>query len=431
MSKLSAAFALVVAAASASQAPAASASGSCASQTRAPASTTTALRSALASGRDVLGERLLASPGGPTYGGVRRLLPDLWYARGRGGAAVTRSGAYYLTFGYPGSLYGEKAFGLHVADGSEILVRRTDGPALRVVLGRRSEVYGSCLSRLGGPRLAAGWLPILRTTYVDTDGVRYAQESFVGRLPGVAPVVSLIRLTVDARPSGRQALVRFLASPGERTRLVPGPGGVFARGELRYRVDGMAVIDVGWLHRPAAGASIDDDAYLAARAAIRDLWRKELAPATTFDLPERRVADAYRNALVQQRILTWRYSAGNPYEELSFPEALDAATVVGRLALGDVSEAILRFAARRLPVRFSSWRAGALLAAAAAEVQLGETLPQPVERTLEDALTRLESQVFRRGGVRAARPGGVLVRCPTPRPRNPRPSRRLARAALR
>jgi len=326
-------------------------------------------------------------------------LPDLWYARGRGGAPVTRSGAYYLAFGYPGSLYGEKAFGLHVADGSEILVRRTDGPALRVVVGRRAELYGSCHSRLGGPRLADGWLPILRTTYVDTDGVRYAQESFVGRLPGAAPVVSLIRLAVDARRSGRPALVRFVASPGERRRLVAGPGGGFSGNELRYRVTGKAVIDVGWLHRPTAGAaSIDDNAYLAARAAIRDLWRKKLAPATNFELPERRVADAYRNALVQQRTLTWRYSAGNPYEELSFAEALDAATVVGRLGLGDVSEAILRFAARRLPARFSSWRAGALLAAAAAEVQLGETLPQPVERTLEDALARLESQVVRRGG---------------------------------
>lgn len=215
-------FALAVVAALASQPPATAGEGSCASRAPVPARTTAVLRSALDSGRDVLGERLLASPAGPTYGGVRRVLPSLWYARGRGGGAVTRSGAYYLTFGYPGSLYGEKAFGLHVADGSEILVSRTDGPALRVVVGRRPELYGSCLSRLGGPQLADGWLPILRTTYVDADGVRYAQESFVGRLPGVAPVVSLVRLTVDARPSGRPALVRFAASPGGRRLLVPG-----------------------------------------------------------------------------------------------------------------------------------------------------------------------------------------------------------------
>jgi hypothetical protein len=391
-------LALAVVAALATQPPAAAGDESCASGTRAPARTTAVLRSALASSRDVLGERLLASPAGPTYDGVRRLLPNLWYARGHGGGALTRSGAYYLTFAYPGSLYGEKAFGLHVADGSEILVRRTDGPALRVLVGRRPELYGSCLSRLGGPQLADGWLPILRTTYVDADGVRYAQESFVGRLPGVAPVVSLVRLAVDTRPSGRPALVRFVASPGERRLLVPGPGGKRAGNELRYRVDGTAVIDVGWLHRPAAGVAIDENAYLAARSAIQELWRQQLAHATTFVLPERRVADAYRSALVQQRILTWRYSVGNPYEELSFAEALDAATVIGRLGLGDVSEAILRFAARRLPVRYSSWRAGALLGAAAAETQLGEPLPQPVERTLERALHRLESQVFRRGG---------------------------------
>jgi len=364
----------------------------------APARPTAALRSALASGRDVLGERLLGSPAGPTYRGVRHLLPGLWYARGRGGAALTPSGAYYLTFGYPASLYGEKAFGLHVADGSQIRVRRSDGPALSVVVGRHAELYGSCLARLSGPRLAEGWLPILRTGYVDADGARYAEESFVGRMPGVAPVVSLVRLSVDARPSGRPAIVRFVASAGERARLVPGVGGMLVGNELRYRVDGTAVIHIGWLHHPAAGAEIDESSYLAARAAIRERWHEALAPATTLAVPERRVADAYRNALVQQRVLTWRYSVGNPYEELSFAEALGAATVVGRLGFEDVSEAILRFAAHRLPVRFSSWRAGALLTAAAAHVQLGGALPQPVQRALEDALSRLESQIFRPRG---------------------------------
>jgi hypothetical protein len=360
-----------------------------------PAPPTSTLRSALASGRDVLGERLLRSSAGPTYRGVRRLLPSLWYARGRGGTTLTRSGAYYVTFGYPGSLYGEKAFGLHVADGSQVLVRRSTGPALSVVVGRRPELFGSCLPRLGGPHLAEGWLPILQTTYVDADGVHYAQESFVGRMPGVASAVSLVRLSVDARQSERPAIVRFVAARGERSRLLPGPGGVLVGDELRYRVAGTAVIHVGWLHRQTAGATVDEGTYLAARASVRGLWQEELTEATSLELPERRVVDAYRNALVQQRTLTWRYSAGNPYEELSFAEALDSATVVGRLGREDVAEAILRFAARRLPVRFSSWRAGALLTAAAAHVQLGGELPQHVQGTLVYALRRLESQILR------------------------------------
>src|SRR6185503_14630713 len=85
------------------------------------------LHGALHEGRDVLGERLTASPRGPTYAAVRALLPPLWYALGRGGRPLTTTGSYYLTFAHPLSLYGAKAFALHVADGSEIITRRTGG----------------------------------------------------------------------------------------------------------------------------------------------------------------------------------------------------------------------------------------------------------------------------------------------------------------
>ena len=95
----------------------------------------TALDGALPQGRDVLGERLIASPRGPTYAAVRALLPPLWYALGRGGRPLTTTGSYYLTFAYPLSLYGAKAFALHVADGSEIITRRTGGPSLTLFVG--------------------------------------------------------------------------------------------------------------------------------------------------------------------------------------------------------------------------------------------------------------------------------------------------------
>ena len=156
----------------------------------------TALDGALPQGRDVLGERLIASPRGPTYAAVRALLPPLWYALGRGGRPLTTTGSYYLTFAYPLSLYGAKAFALHVADGSEIITRRTGGPSLTLFVGNGRERFGSCLARLGAPRLARGWLPILRSTYVDARGVHYAQESFAGRAHGVRSLVSFVRLRV-------------------------------------------------------------------------------------------------------------------------------------------------------------------------------------------------------------------------------------------
>ena len=306
------------------------------------------LRDALAAGRDVLGRRLLDSREGPSYAAVRRLLPPLWYARGRGGLPLTRTGAYYLTFAHPLSLYGEKAFALHVADGSAILTRRVDGPSLTILVGDGREIYGSCLARLGRPRRAHGWLPVLRTSYVDARGVRYAQESFAGRVPGVRSLVSFVRLAVDTRRAGSAtAVVRFAASPGSRARLVTDRQGVLDQGGARYGVRGARVLYVAWVHSPGRGSlDVGAAAYDLALRATERFWEGELARGATFDVPERSVLDAERSLLVQQRILTWRYSVGNPYEELSFAEALDAARVMAGYGHTDVSKAILRFALR-------------------------------------------------------------------------------------
>jgi hypothetical protein len=356
---------------------------------------------ALEERRDVLGERLISSRRGPTYAAVRALLPPLWYALGRGGRRLTPSGAYYLTFAYPLSLYGAKAFALHVADGSQIVTRRIGGPTLTLFVGDGRERYGSCLPRLGRPRLARGWLPILRTTYVDARGVRYAQESFAGRAHGVRSLVSFVRLRVDAtRAPGRTAVVRFLPSTGSSSRLVADGFGVSAVGGVRRRVHGTAVIDVAWVHSPVRGRlDLDAGSYASARVGVRRFWEEELAPGTLLRVPERRVFDAERSLLVQQRVLTWRYSVGNPYEELSFAEALDAARVMAAYGHADVSEAVLGFALRRLPVRYSNWRAGAVLVAAADQYRLTRD-PAFVESTrpaLVAVLRRLERQL-RSGG---------------------------------
>src|SRR6266702_3048662 len=103
----------------------------------------------LASGRDVWGDRLLARKDGPTYAAASHFLPPLLYAAGRGGTRLTRSGVYYLPFTLPLSVGGARGFGLHVADGSEIIVRRVGGPSLTMYVGPGGkERYGSCLSRL-------------------------------------------------------------------------------------------------------------------------------------------------------------------------------------------------------------------------------------------------------------------------------------------
>ena len=355
------------------------------------------LDGALPQGRDVLGERLIASPRGPTYAAVRALLPPLWYALGRGGRPLTATGSYYLTFAYPLSLYGAKAFALHVADGSEIITRRTGGPSLTLLVGSGRERYGSCLARLGAPRLARGWLPILRTTYVDARGVRYAQESFAGRAHGVRSLVSFVRLRVDAtRARGATAVVRFVPSPGSGGRLVSHGRGIRSNAGVRNVVHGTAVIDVAWVHSLGREKlELDSESFDNARREVARFWDAELSRGAVLRIPERRVLDAERSLLVQQRVLTWRYSVGNPYEELSFAEALDAARVMAAYGHADVSEAILRFALRRLPSRYSNWRAGAVLVAAADHFRLTGDRTSLDRKTpaLAAALRRLEGQV--------------------------------------
>ena len=98
--------------------------------------------------------------------------------------------------------------------------------------------------------------------------------------------------------------------------------------------------------------------------------------------------------------MTWRYSVGNPYEELSFAEALDAAGVMAEYGYGDIAKAILRFTLRRLPSRFSNFRAGERLAAGALYNRLFHDRPYVREETpeLSGALARLGRQIERPGG---------------------------------
>ena len=162
---------------------------------------------------------------------------------------MTLSGVYYLPFTLPFSPYGSRGFALHVADGSEIIARHIGGRHLTIFVGSGGrERYGACLRRLGQSRLADSYLPILDTSYVDGGGVRYRQESFVGRPAGTKSLVSFAHVTADARGSSIGAVVRFVASSrglrvagdrlisGAATALVFSHGGIFDGSAVGYRV---------------------------------------------------------------------------------------------------------------------------------------------------------------------------------------------------
>jgi len=381
------------------------------------------IQGALAAKHDVWGERLLAAASGPSYDGARRYLAPLLYALGPGRQPITSSGVYYLPFSFPRSLSAARGYALHVADGSEIITRRIGGRSLAIDVGRDGrERYGSCLVRLTPARLGDGYLPILDTSYVDAAGVRYRQESFAGHAHGTTSLVSYLHLAVDARDAVDSAAVRLVPSMrsvdaadhrlvhGKKTLLVYSDGGTFDGSAIRYTVRPGDTLDVyaAWLHGPTRIPSLDLDSstYESARERVARFWQDGLATGAQFLVPDKRVLDAERNLLIQQLAYTWRYSIGNSYEELSFAEAQDVAQGMAGYGYGDAAKEILQVSLERLQQRFTDWRAGESLVAAAAYYRLDH------DRTfLEDELPRLRRIVDVLGGqIEHTGRGGLLDR---------------------
>jgi hypothetical protein len=333
---------------------------------------------------DAWGARLLAARGGPTYDAAAKLLAPLLYATQRSRKPLTASGVYYLPFAYPTDVYAPATFALHVADGSQIISRRVDGPSLTIYVGRAGrERFGSCLARATPASLADGYLPIAETAYTDASGVRYTEESFAGRIAGARSIVSFVRLAVDATQAKADAIVRFAASDPKRLLVDDRAPVHVARGET-------AELYAGWVHRLPLlqPVHVNERIYGRARDGVVAYWNRRLAEGAQIVVPEERVMNAERAILVQQLVQSWRYSVGNPYEELSFAEALDTAQVMAEYGYPTTADGILRIAIDRLPQRFSSWRAGELLLGAAVNYDLYRDR-QALTREIPDLATAI------------------------------------------
>ena len=335
---------------------------------------------------DEWGRILLGSKSGPTYARVSRYLPPVFLAVAAHGRPLTDSGVHYAPFSQPGGTRGASSVALHVADGSEIISRKAHGRRLTVGVGLGGhERYGSCLRRLRLPTLAEGYLPILETQYADRDGVRYTQESFATHVPQTRSLVSFVKVTADARFSRAQVVrVRFtpsvpgLVSDGSRLRrkgrtyLFYGDGGTYGRPSVKYAVPQGTVrtMYVAWLHHPSGSRPmvLDDAYYERSRDRVRSFWEQKLGNGGLIVVPEKRVLDAERNLLIQNLGLTWRYSVGNRYEQLSTPEAIDVARVLAEYGQLPVSRTILQTSVRKQPKhqvhiaeRRTNWRIGVRL----------------------------------------------------------------------
>ena len=115
------------------------------------------------------------------------------------------------------------------------------------------------------------------------------------------------------------------------------------------------------------------EAYDTARNTVIAFWDKRLAEGATFDVPEAAVQDAQRGILTQLIAYGWRYSVGNPYEELSYAESLDAAEIAAEYGYSSVAKQILDFALSRMklrPQRFTAFRGAHILTTAATYYRL-------------------------------------------------------------
>ena len=182
----------------------------------------------LGSGRDVLGERLLRLPGGPTYAAAARLVPPLLFARTSKQRALTSSGVYYVPSAQPAGAQG--------AGRSDAAARRRQRGSVR--LGRRAEPRASASpaasgsARACGARARRGWPRATcrssSTSYVDAHGTRYRQEAFAARLPGgtTAAYVHVTRRPRSHRRRRGQAAralgaAAFTARAADRSLRVP------------------------------------------------------------------------------------------------------------------------------------------------------------------------------------------------------------------
>jgi hypothetical protein len=349
---------------------------------------------ALRSKVDVWGNRLLARSGGPTYRSVKGFLKPLLlvgHPAGRVGTRLTESGVYYVPMGEPGGRsFADggriEPFALHVADGSQLLSRQANGRSATIFVGASGgERYGSCLSRLGEPRLAEGYLPVLAVSYADSEGVRYLQESLVARDRATGALASFVRIEARRGTSGREATeIRVAVSDpalmatrdelrsAGRTVLAFSPGATIDRGDgLRYRLDLTdSEPDVVYLVRPIdptpGRPRADATAFTTARSAAVAAWKLRLAEGARIEVPEPLVMDALRNLLVQNLQLAWHYSVGNAYEAFYQPES--SAAVI-RLAeygfLRDAREALETLLPKSRG-RSTNWEQGEKLAAGAA-----------------------------------------------------------------
>jgi hypothetical protein len=324
---------------------------------------------ALTTTQDVYGQQILAKPEGPTFDNVKDFFTPIMYAIAPAaqGGFLTDTGVYYIPFGQPQQLTARGDLALTSADGSQIISNKADNLSLstRIFVGAGGqEQFGSCLANLRTPALYKGYLPILQLQYRDHDGIEYQQESFATNLPGTGIVASYVEITADhLKSSINPTNIRFqvcsscnlhqegnqLVDAQGRIYLYFSPGATFSNSDLVYNLDndnnGKQSVFIVRPVTPIVNAPAiiaDKDGQENARIESAAYWENRLSEGTIFQVPESNVMDAERNLLIQDLLMTWRYSLGNAYEAFYQPESSTTMGTLGRYGFTNLYKQALK-----------------------------------------------------------------------------------------
>jgi hypothetical protein len=334
---------------------------------------------------DVWGEELMASPEGPTYENIKDFLKPLMLS----GTSLTESGVYYIPLGRPIDISGGGPVALHVADGSQIISNRYNSRKMTVSIGMLGkERFGKLLPRLTEPALDGGYYPVLKTEYIDYDGVKYMQESFADYIAETDSLVSFVKITANKNnteindinikfgfsDTGLTAQGNKLTN-GENTYLVFGGGAIFDGNELTCTIDISDGTDktvyVARLNDPNVCEDfiINAERYEAEKTELKQYWDSKLNNGTVVSVPEDMVMNAMKNLLIQNLYMGWRYSIGNAYEDFFQPEGNDAAKVLGWYGFTEEQKAIQNSLVGKTkgagPAQYENWEWGEKLSHAA------------------------------------------------------------------
>ena len=319
-------------------------------------------RQVLANREDLWGNQLLQQ-GPVSYDAVAEIpIPPILYMYGpRTQGNQTSTQVHYVPFGQPNpdAPTNPGPLALQVADGSQVFSNTRFGTqdgngSMQIYLsdfgGGGKHLFGSCLSQLQPAQLLDGWLPALTIQYHG-----FSMETFATRLVSndTGSLASFYSVSTGNSRQGaptrakelRFEVCRFgcsnLRLDSIRHRVfMPSSNAthlfVSAGGRLEIDTNGSCSVVYNisasfrvWVIRPvtpfqgiAAFHTADDSTFTRAREQMIRYWTERVVvDSVQFDVPEPRVMAAMRALLVQNLLMTWRYSVGNAYEAFYQPES--------------------------------------------------------------------------------------------------------------